>query len=109
MKHFYIAIFASALSSVASYANAGCANYTDGSMGNTPAPKYLVCYDNACDITEATYQCANTSSYQAGYAVGWDIDCKLNDDETESCTFSWQGRPIDPSKFDRLRIEEITD
>jgi hypothetical protein len=93
----------------ANHALAGCANYTDGSLGNAPAPRYLVCYDDVCNETELTYQCSNLNSIQTGYSIGWTVNCQLLDSGKQECTILWKGRPIDPSKHHRLRFEELNE
>ena len=88
--------------------SAGCANFTDGSIRNTPPPRYRICYDEVCDITTQDYICSNVDSIQTGYAIGWTLDCRIADGREQDCIISWQGRAIDPAKHDRLTFTEIT-
>jgi hypothetical protein len=102
-------LLASVFSCSVSAAFAGCANFTDGSLGDTRAPDYRICYDDICDVTTQEYVCSNVDSYQAGYAVGWAVDCRIADGREQDCTISWRGRAIDPAKHDRLTFEEISE
>ena len=86
---------------------AGCANYEDGSLPNTPAPVYRVCYDDVCDITTMSYQCANVYSAQLGFANGWALEYEAQDEGDGQKTVSWQGRVIDEAKHHRLSYERI--
>jgi hypothetical protein len=103
---FMAALLWTALSASAP-AFAGCDNFLDGSLGDTPAPKYRVCYDDVCDLTEIIYQCSNVSDYKAGYAIGWQVSCRIDETDLELCDITWQGRPIDPAKHHRIRFEPI--
>ena len=82
---------------------AGCSNFTDGSMAG-PAPEVWICYDDVCDLTTLDFECANTGSYQARYAIGWGVNCLLDGAGGQTCVITWQGREIDPAKHDRLTI-----
>ncbi|WP_208353237.1 hypothetical protein [Pseudaestuariivita rosea] len=86
-------------------ASAGCANFEDGSMPNTVAPYYRICYDDVCDVTQLSYECANTYEIRQGFANGWATHYTLS--PTESFNVTWQGRPIDQEKLSRLTINEI--
>lgn len=90
-------------------ASAGCANFEDGSLGRTAAPKYRICYDGVCDETQLSYECANIFGMQQGFANGWAIDIKLNEGAPQRQVITWQGRVIDANKHDRLTFEKISD
>lgn len=100
-------VLATLFTSSVSVAHAGCANFTDGSLGDTPAPQYRICYDGVCDVTTQDYICSNVNSIQTGYTIGWTVDCQIADGREQDCTIAWQGRPIDPSKHDRLTFAEL--
>lgn len=82
---------------------AGCATYEDN-LEN--APKILACYGDACDVTVLVYECANVYSYQAGYQIGWTVQCDLAD---KSCEYAWQDREIDPAKHHLISFTPIDD
>ena len=85
--------------------HAGCANFQENPQN---APVVQICYRDACDITTQDYVCSNVSDYHAGYAIGWSIECTIEEGKTEgACTYFWQGRPIDPAKNDFITIKEI--
>ena len=93
----------------ANQAYAGCANYEDGSMSG-PAPVYKICYKSECDITTMAYECANVTSYSAGYTIGWSMQCDVIPDGGEGdCTILWQGRPIDPGKNKYISFKVISE
>ena len=102
MKYLLAAFFACSVSA----AFAGCSNFTDGSLSSIEAPLYRVCYDDVCDITQQDYVCSNINSYQAGYAIGWTLDCTITGGE-EQCVIAWQGRAIDPAKHDLITITQL--
>lgn len=84
---------------------AGCANFLENPQD---APVVQICYQDVCDLTTLDYACANVTDYRAEYAIGWSIQCKIKDGETEgTCIYSWQGRPIDPAKNDFITIKEM--
>lgn len=107
MKKTLVTMFA--LFAPAAYA--GCADFTDGSLGDTPAPKYRICYDGVCEETTQDYVCSSVNSYQAGYAIGWAVDCQIESGNTDkqACVITWENRAIDPAKHDRLTFVEIPD
>ena len=86
--------------------SAGCANYEDGSLGS-PAPKYRICYDDVCDETELSFECANIYGGQRGYANGWAFYYTSRASGEESTTITWQDREIDEEKHHRLTVQEI--
>ncbi len=86
---------------------AGCNNYEDSSLPGVTAPEYRICYDDACDLTTLSYECANVRGSQRGFANGWALAYTLTDAGEVKLTVTWQGREIDESKHDRLAIEEV--
>ena len=86
--------------------SAGCANYEDGSL-SSPAPKYRICYDDVCDETELSFECANIYEAQRSFANGWAFYYTSRASGGESTTITWQGREIDEEKHHRLSVEEI--
>lgn len=101
IKHFFIA---GILTIVGTAATAGCDNFEDGSLPNATAPKYQICYDDVCDETQLSYQCANVNGLQQGFANGWAIS---TDAGTKTMEVTWQGRLIAVEKHHRLKITEI--
>lgn len=92
------------LTTLGTAATAGCDNFEDGSLPNTSAPKYRICYDDVCDETQLSYQCANAYGLQLGFANGW---ATSTDADTGTRDVTWQGRPIATEKHHRLTITEI--
>lgn len=90
---------------VGTIASAGCSNFEDGSMGNTPPPQYRICYDDVCDVTQLSYTCANVYEVRQGFANGWATHYTL--EPTQRFSVTWQERPIADEKLSRLTIEEI--
>lgn len=86
-------------------ASAGCDNFEDGSLPNAVAPKFRICYDDVCDVTQLSYVCANTYEIRQGFANGWATHYTLS--PKESFKVFWQGRPIAQEKLSRLTINEI--
>ncbi len=87
--------------------SAGCNNYEDGSLPGVTAPKYRICYDDVCDLTTLSYECANVTGSQQGFANGWALAYTLTDTGEIKLKVTWQGREIDESKHHRLAIEEV--
>ncbi|PRY79684.1 uncharacterized protein DUF1311 [Yoonia maritima] len=87
--------------------SAGYTNYEDGSLPNTIAPQYRICYDGVCDETQLSFQCSNINETQQGFANGWATYYTSPQSGTESFRVTWQGRVIDEDKHSRLSIEEI--
>ncbi len=88
-----------------SAAEAGCENYTDGSM-SSPAPRVRICYQDKCDETTLDYACANVSSAQFAYAVGWSVSAEIREDGRTDVAISWKGRPISPEKHKFLTCHQ---
>ncbi|WP_106744516.1 hypothetical protein [Yoonia maritima] len=100
-----LSFFAATFLSAGTTVSAGCENYEDGSLPNTLAPQYHICFDDVCDVTQLSYQCANVYEIRQGFANGWATHYTL--EPTESFRVTWQGRPIAEEKLSRLTIEEI--
>lgn len=94
---------------VGSPAIAGCSNYEDGSLPNTQAPQYRICYDDVCDETTLSYECSNIRGSQTGFAIGWSIDVVIAESGNQTTIIGWQGRAIEEAKHYRLSVEKIVD
>lgn len=62
------------LAASATFAEAGCSNYLDGSMGDSPVPKVTICFKGKCEETTQDYSCGNANSAQYGYHNGWIVN-----------------------------------
>ncbi|EBA10721.1 lysozyme inhibitor LprI family protein [Roseobacter sp. CCS2] len=100
---FFCAMFLS----VGTMVSAGCADYEDNSLPNTPAPQYRICYDDVCDETTLSFVCSNINGTQKGFANGWATYYTTAQSGAESFRVTWHGRTIDADKHSRLTIEEI--
>ena len=88
----------------ASAAQAGCANYVDGSLKDSTPPRAIICFKDKCGRTILEYECANTSGSQAGYAVGWTLDRRA---DGSLPVISWQGKAIPRQQAQHLTCYEI--
>src|SRR5690242_6460107 len=83
-------------------ADAGCANYIDGSL-TRPAPRAKICFKGTCEETTLDYGCGKATNLSAGFANGWCI----SQDPKNGLVIERKGRKIPAKDHDKVQWMEV--
>ncbi len=99
MKKIHLGI-ALLIASFSAPANAGCANYEDGTV-DEPAPQVILCYRGKCDQTYLAFECGNIHGAQFGYANGLAINISRN-----GTVFTYKNRRVNKKEWSCVPLTE---
>lgn len=102
-KGFLVAVF---LAMVGLPANATCYDYEEhGELGD----EYIICYEDKCDLSRMTAQCAGAGPNFTEYDTGWRFgyEAAPRQEYTYDEYTSWEGNLLSPEDAAKVRVFKV--